>query len=142
MAKGLIAEAKEYGRQVHNGRAVLPQFAMRVARAAYDGEIDETDAADVYEAYVKEAWGVDKIDLTETGPKVQVSKLRQIIKLCASKIGDPVRLLEDVLEIHAEAAGTHKTKTAYASMVEVARAQLANPRPLNQRQILNLIKLK
>jgi hypothetical protein len=133
----ILDQAKDFGVQQSQGRAVLPALAIAAAKAAEAGEIDEEDADKVYETYVKFARRITKVDMAAQATRAQVSKLRQIIKLGAERGTEP---LMKAMRLHPEATKQGRTLPLYDSMVNVARAQLARPGVLKNDQIVLLMQ--
>jgi hypothetical protein len=133
----ILSQAKDFGIQQSQGRSVMAHLAVAVAKAAEAGEIDEDSATDIYSMYIRMAHRVSKLDTSETTVRVQISKLRQIIKMGMEFGAGP---LLKVMRLHPELSKEGKVKWLYASMVDVARAQLARPSPLTDKQIAVLIQ--
>lgn len=131
----LMKEIKGFGRDAAQGKDSLPKLAHKVVRAASDGIIDTnkdqqgTDAAArIYSAYAAEQSAKSIHDHTESGIKANASKLRKLIEMGVMPIIDPVDVMNRAYSIRD---GLHKAgedlKPAYASYVDVARAQLDSP---------------
>lgn len=134
-------KARDYGRFVHAGRNVLPELALDVARAAAAGELDVDDAALIYETYLKQARHVTKVNLGEPANRVQVSKLRQIIKLAAEHRRKAVDLIVRVQKVHASLERKDwRVPSLYSCLVSVARVQLSRPKLLTDGEIIKLCK--
>lgn len=141
MASDIFNKARDFGHQMLGRRAVLPLFALEVARAARAGEIDKGNANELYFQYQSVVKRGEKVEIAKSGPRVQASKLRQIIKLATSaKVHDPVAFLESVLELHFDLSRKEKVKPAYVAMVEVARLQMLSSRQLSKEQIKQIIR--
>lgn len=122
------------GRMRHDLR-VLPKLAYLAAEAAERGEVDEDDAQDLYLTYYEHTQTAKRgVDPGEATVRVQVSKLRQIIKSA-----DP-ELLDRVTKAHAEARGARKS--LYTSMVAAARLQAAARQRLSDRTLRELVLKK
>jgi hypothetical protein len=134
----VMVAAKRCGAQQAASKAILPDLAMEVARAAAEGEINADDAKDIYATYRKAAGtGVEN----PLSFKAQVSKLRQIVRL-ASEYRTGLALLDETLAIHGELNKTEPNalKPAYAAMVDVARSRLGMRRALTRTQIAKLCR--
>src|SRR6266567_2437072 len=125
--------AKQYGARQARSKAILPDLAMAVARAAAGGEIAPDDAETIYATYRKAAGAGLENPLSF---KAQVSKLRQIVRL-ASEYRTGLALLEETRAIHDELNKTEPSalKPAYAAMVDVARSRLGMRRALTRTEI-------
>jgi hypothetical protein len=104
--------AEHFGR-LQRDRQTLPQFAIEIAKLAKSGEIDTDDAMDIYIAYFKVSSGLRKPLPTDTGVKVNASKLRQIIKAASPT------LLGRVMKLYAKAE--RDNRPLYPCMVDACR---------------------
>ena len=130
--------AKHYGARQAASKAILPDLAMAVARAAVEGKIAPDGATTIYAAY-REAAGAGLENPLSF--KAQVSKLRQIVRL-ASEYRTGLALLEETRAIHDELNKTEPSalKPAYAAMVDVARSRLGMRRALTRTEIAKLCR--
>ncbi len=130
--------AKHYGARQAASKAILPDLAMAVARAAAEGKIAPDGATTIYAAY-REAAGAGLENPLSF--KAQVSKLRQIVRL-ASEYRTGLALLEETRAIHDELNKTEPSalKPAYAAMVDVARSRLGMRRALTRTEIAKLCR--
>lgn len=140
---------RKFGEESALGKDSLPKLAQYVVKLAADGVIDaETknakgdDAAKViYEAYVKAE--SSKALHEHKGVPQQESKLRQLIKVGSLTTIDAVELMQDAFEAReAMIADDNKVKPAYVFYVEVARAQLENPKDRLERRALERMVCK
>lgn len=108
-------------------RNVLATLAVKVCEAAVQGRIDEDDAGAIYEVYILHASGVSKVDHTLPSVRVQVSKLRQIIKLGVTCGRKGCELLSEVRATHDKLTRYEvvKTKALYDCFIDAARLSVA-----------------
>ncbi len=131
--------ARELGDIVAQGRATLPRLALAAAAAAKAGQIDEDDAAGIYEEYIKRSQGLNHVEHSSNTIKANVSKLRQIIK-CSMNGYDAPHLLRRVEVIHAKARVP--VKPLYSAMVDACRAQIVKGhKRLTTEEIMKVITL-
>jgi hypothetical protein len=132
----LLEEARDLGRAIAVGRSALPELALRAARAAATGEINEEDAATVYAAYLRQAQHITKPDMGLATLRAQVSKLRQIIKLGVERRREALKLFERVRELHVKCSHDDHVQALYPCYVGAARLQLLQTKPLTDHQIM------
>src|SRR5262245_45662668 len=138
----LKAEARKYGHLLASNRGVLHQLAIAVVRAAAEGEIEPEDAHEIYVEYYKAAHHLTSVSTDLPGLKQNVSKLRQLIKLGQQRRKDALALMRRAERAREEAIrGSAPVIALYPHLVEVARAQLASPKPLSEPQLM-LLALK
>ena len=111
---------------------IMPKLAYAVAQAAERGEVDETDATELYTTYYSHTGQAARhVEPTAPTIRVQASKLRQIIK--AADTG----LLDKVIEAHRQVIDR---KPLYPAMVDAARLQVTSGKPLSDRRIKEIVR--
>lgn len=147
-----MSDVRQFGRNAAEGKDALPMLAARVVAAANDGVIDldkdkhgdgVDDAAFLYAEYSKSEAKKSVHEMTDGGKKANVSKLRQIIKFGGMTTCDPVDVFNrTVIKRKKMVAADQKVKPAYASYVDVARAQLDLDRDMSDDEIAATITRK
>src|SRR5688572_24643282 len=114
--KDIITLAHEYGQRAA-ARNTLPDLALLVAEQAAAGDLDEDSAAEIYEAYYKSAHRVTSVHLGAPSMRVQISKLRTIIKASHHHKRTALRLFKLVLKEYNKG----ELNRLYECMVSIAR---------------------
>jgi len=141
--------ARKLGTDLANGTDALPKLAHEVVRWANDGTIEvgkvgkggRDNVATIYENYVAEASKKAVHEHSANGTKANVSKLRKIAEFGAMPIIDPVEIINRAdMRRDALRKQEAKLKPAYASYVDIARAQLDSPgRALTDAELDSLV---
>lgn len=132
----ILNEASKLGVELLARANIRAQLALSAARAVVDGKATPKDADDIYVAYLDAV--VDRSTLQPyTSRKVQVSKLRQIMKLAAARPNSAVELLERVVRLHAEFDG--RPMQLFEAMVEISRVQLQQSKQLTNSELVKLM---
>jgi hypothetical protein len=133
----ILNEARELGAALVDPRETARvQLALRVAHAVVAGEVGPDDAEEIYVSYYDAAMNRTK-GQPPTSHKVQVSKLRQVMKL-ADERPDGLALLERVLKLHGDFQG--QPKPLFEAMVAVARAQRRQVRALTNSELIEILR--
>jgi hypothetical protein len=141
----LRSKLKSLGAMEGKGSASRPEAGLRLVDAAYDGFIDEDDAAALYAEYVAGTAASAKNnplvtcqgDTEQKSAKQQISKFRQFIKVGMLPEVDARDVMRRAVQISKdlEAAGT-KTYSRFDAMLNVAREQVKQvDTPLTDEQI-------
>lgn len=130
----IMQEARVYGKQVVNSRALLPELALKAAQAVVSGDVEATDAKAIYIAYL-DAEIKRSPQQHPVSQKVQISKLRQIMKLAEERPKQVMRLLCWVTELHREG----NTMPLFPAMVEMSRVQLTRENVMTKAEIAKVI---
>lgn len=131
----LVKEVAALGRDAASGKDSLPKLAHRLVRAAHEGVISTQvgqdgldDAHRLYTSYAEKQSKTAIHEHTAGGFKANVSKMRKLIEMGSMPIIDPVDVMNRTVGIRQKMQEADEaTKPAYASYVDVAREQLANP---------------
>lgn len=139
--KKLLVEAGRMGSLLASRRAIFTRLALEAAEAAARGEIDEDDAVAVYhQEYLRKRQQVTSPDLSPLTVQVQISKLRQIIKLGNNYKRAP-ELLYKVMTIYEDLVSQGiRTISCYEAMVGVARAKLSNAHVPGRNEIEKILR--
>jgi hypothetical protein len=146
--KTLMKDVKGLGEEAALGRDSLPKLALKVAFASADsvisGDKDTTGVDDygrIYAEYIKADSKKAVHEHTAGGQKANVSKLRQIGTASAMPSCDFYATINTLLgERDKQIAEEVKVRPCYASIVEAARKQLAQPDDLTPEQIAECIR--
>jgi hypothetical protein len=114
---------------------VLPKMAVLVATAAKNREVSPEDTLEIYTAYYKAASPLKTIDPYSAAVRVNVSKLRQIIKARDPELLRKVMVERDKLMLQGK-----DVKPLYHAMVDVCRAANNSPRALTLEMIDKVIR--
>lgn len=141
----LLAKARDSGRLYTASQRVMVDLALEVCQAAIRHEVEDEDAAEIYEAYLKGKNGVSHHDLRSLTTQVQISKLRQIIKL-GNEDKNAKALLERVIKVYTKKMETPPSDAAYylslySVMIAAARFRLVRGRDPNDLQILKMMNV-
>lgn len=123
---------RDLGNTEAHGALSKPRMGLALCSAAYDRVITMDDVETCYNEYLEGRKAVfkrnGKIAPTDGSMKANLSKNRQLVALgLLGKVDGPA-LLEHVLALRTRLLGTDTDcKPAFDCMVDVARAQLANP---------------
>lgn len=137
--------AREFGKQYGKGMNSRPAMAMEAVQAAQQlADVGPDDAESIYTIFQQAAARAKGIEYkAESSFKVQVSKLRQFLSVGALPNVDGVAVLElaqDCIREYASSQENPLKGSAYDNMVNVARAQLAQPdEPLSETQIRGIL---
>jgi hypothetical protein len=144
----LMKKVTKFGEESSLGRDSLPKLAHAVVAAAADGVLDlETKdksgndcAAQIYDKYLTAESKKAIHEHSEGGKKANVSKLRQLITVGCSTTVDAVDLFQRAFKAReAMQADDNKVKPAYPFYIDVARAQIGEPKSaLSDRQLERL----
>jgi len=132
----IMQKARVYGQQAIAPAKLLPGLAVDAAKAVVAGEAEPADASAIYLAYY-DAKIKRSAAQAPVSQRVQVSKLRQIMKLAETFDHDAVKLLARVTELHSEHNG--KRKQLYVCMVDAARHALLSKRLPGDRALSTII---
>jgi hypothetical protein len=146
--KILLGEVREFGRDTAAGRDALPMLALKVAYASADGVISSQkdasgsdDYARIYAEYTKADSKKAVHEHTSGGLKANVSKLRQIGNAAGMPSCDFYNTINTIVTDRVKMESEdQKVRPLYASIVEAARVQLAQPDDLTPEQIEECIK--
>jgi hypothetical protein len=138
------------GRAAASGKDALPGLGVAIVTASASGVIDTVkdkhgkgidDAKLIYERYMEEFSEKAVHEHSTNGVKANTSKTRKLIEFGAMSC-NPEDVLRRAIELRAAMeAAEEKVKPAYASYVDVARAQLDNPdSPLSDDQIKEALR--
>lgn len=131
----IMTEARVYGKQAIHPRAILAELAMKAVQAVLNGDVEAADARSIYLAYF-DAEIKRSPNQSVSSQKVQISKLRQVMKLAEDRPKQAMRLLSWVTELHAES----NTLPLFPAMVAMARAQNESEHVLTKAQVAEAIK--
>jgi len=143
--EALRGKLKSLGAADGKGSASRPEAGLRLVDAAYDGTIDENDAAEMFASYAAGVAAAAKSnplvtsvgDADQKSAKQQISKFRQFIKVGALPSVDARDVMRRAVQASKdlEASGT-KTYSRFDAMLNVAREQIKQPdEPLTDDQI-------
>lgn len=138
-----MAETRELGRQMSQGKDSLPNWAIKLAYAAADGVIDltpdkhgEDDVSRAYKSFVEAASKKAVHEHTTNGVKANVSKARQIAKAAQKPSCDFVESMKGLLDKRQELIQAKEdVRSAYPAIVHAARTQNGQDDDLTPAQI-------
>lgn len=152
----LTKRVTQLGKDSADGKDALPRLAMSVVTAAADGVLDMEpkhpskgdptvkldDAAVIYAAYKTGEGKKQYSDYSANGDKANISKLRQIVKLGASKFDGPATLVRAIELRDVVAAEGGKVLAVYPAMLQVAREQDKLDTPITDDEIKEAVTKK
>jgi hypothetical protein len=132
--------AREYGKSQATNQGMLSKLGLDALRAAVNRQISSEDARGLYETYYKashphisgQSSGYD------TGMKANVSKLRQLILLGERHRKAAIALMERAADIYRDLSQKSPVRPFYPYLVEVARAQLGQNKPISDSRLVKL----
>ena len=145
----LLSKARESGRLYAAAQSIMVDLALEVVDHAIKHEIEDEDAAEIYEAYLRGKNGTGDPNLQSTTNQVQISKLRQIIKL-GNECPAAKQLLERVIKLYNQRLSRAESRpkvylSLYSVMIDAARFRLTkgrNPTDAQIMKMMNVMKIK